>query len=122
MQTDQQKDDKEQSTVTTLDAIVLIGLLFSCCFLPIAMTGLAIVSTWLATNASVAPYRPLLLAGAILAIFFAFRKLYFSRVQCASGTPCTTRRAGFGLQVIFWVTAASSLDVLGVPYLTRYFY
>lgn len=122
MQTDPQKDSKEQSPVTTLDAIVLIGLLFSCCFLPIALTGFVIASTWLATNASLAPYRPLLLASAIFAIFFAYRKLYFSRAQCASRTSCTEQRAGFGAQVIFWLTATSSLYVLGTPYLSRYFY
>lgn len=102
MQIDQQKDDIEQSPVTALDAIVLIGLLFSCCFLPIALMGLVFASTWLATNASLAPYRPLLLVGAIFAIFFfAYRKLYFSRAQCASRTSCIKQRAGFGAQVVF---------------------
>ena len=122
MQTDQQKDGKDESSVTVLDAIVLVGLLFSCCLLPIAFTSLVVVSTWLATNTSMAPYRPLLLAGVISAIFFTFQKLYFSQAQCASGTACSQQRAGFGPQVIFWLTSVSSLYVLGAPYLQRYFY
>lgn len=111
----EREDGNEEAPVTDLDAVVLLGLLFSCCMLPIALTGLAFVGAWL--SASVSPGRHLLLvAGAILAIAFAFRKIYFSPLKCVSGVVNCGPRAGFGVQVIFWLSAISSLYVFGTPF------
>lgn len=115
MGSDEREDGNEETPVTDLDAVVLVGLLFSCCGLPVALTGLAWVSAWLSTFVSLGLY-PLLLASAIVAIAIAFRKIYFARPRCAAGIAYCRPRAGLGLQVIFRLSTASSLYVFGAPF------
>lgn len=115
MSSDEGKDGNEETPVTDLDAVVLIGLLFSCCLFPIALTGLALVGAWLSASVSLGPYR-LLLAAATLAIAIGFRKIYFPRPKCIAGNMHCRPRGGYGLQVIFWLLTTSSLYVFSAPF------
>ena len=115
-------DDDDQASSSTLDGVVLISLLFSCCLLPLGLTALPLASAWLSSLPAVGAYRPWLAAIALISCVIAWRKIYRPRMACASEKACAVARPGFGAKVIFWLVAYSTWSVLGLPYFEKYLY
>lgn len=47
MRNDDPSPQEKQDTVSNLDALVFVALLFSCCLAPIGFAGLASLSIWI---------------------------------------------------------------------------
>lgn len=122
MRNDDDSDDHDQESSSTLDGVVLITLLFSCCLVPLGLTALAFVSTWMSSLPAFGAYRPWLAAIALICGVIAWRRIYRPRTACASEKACAVPRPGFGAKVIFWVVAFSMWHVLGLPYFEKYLY
>ncbi len=121
MRSDDPSPQEQQDTVSNLDAVVLVALLFSCCLAPLILAALAFVSIWINGLTAVHAYRLWPLVIAIIIGLLGWRQIYRPRAACVSGKACTVHRAGFGAQVIFWLTTVSTGYVLGLPYLEKYF-
>lgn len=61
MRSDNQSPD-QQDSVSNLDGIVLIALLFACCLAPLGLAALAFVSAWTSSLTAFNTFRPWLLA------------------------------------------------------------
>ena len=86
------------------------------------MVALGVSGAWISNLTRLEPFRPILIAAALAAMFFAYRRIYRSAVECAPGEVCalpTTQRA---YKVIFWIVAALVLVALGFPYALPWFY
>lgn len=99
---------EEAVTASTLDGFVLIGLLFSCCLLPVLLTGLSWLAAWLTSTELFATYRPSWLAALTATSAFAWKRVYRPAVTFGAERP------GFGAKCIFWLSAFSAWSAVGV--------
>lgn len=121
MRSNDPSPQEQQDTVSNLDAVVFVALIFSCCLAPIGLAALASLNLWINGLTAFHAYQPWLLVIAIICSLLGWRQIYQSRAACVSGETCTAQKPGFGAKVIFWLTTVSTGYVLGLPYLERYF-
>lgn len=114
--------DDEQVSASTLDAVVLISLLFSCCMLPLALTALPLASAWLSSIPDFVSFRPWFAVIALITGVYGWCRIYRPRTACPPDQACATPRPGFGAKVIFWLAAYTTWSVLGLPYFEKYLY
>lgn len=108
----------EQDSASTLDGVVLITLLFSCCMLPLVLTALPLASAWLRSLPGFVSSRPWLAAIAFITSIIGWRRIYRPKREKA----CAVARPGFGAKIIFWLVAYATWSVLGLPYFEKYLY
>lgn len=97
---------------------LLAGALAStCCILPLALLTLGVSGAWIGRLTALAPYQPLFLAVALLAVGFGFWRVYGPSARrcgtdgaCAHG-PSGATRAGLWLATLL-VGAAVAVDVV----------
>lgn len=113
------EDDGESAS--TLDGVVLILLLFSCCLLPLALAGLPLASAWLSSFSTFDSYRPWLAMVALISTILGGHRIYRPKSSLLAKNECA-RPPGMGAKVIFWLITYSTWSVLGLPYFEKYFY
>ena len=94
----------------------------TCCLGPLILVALGFSGTWIGNLAVLEPYRPWFIAAALIALFFAGRRIFRPVDACKTGEVCalpTTRRAH---KVLFGVVAGLVLLALVLPYVARFFY
>lgn len=98
------------------------GLLASsCCILPLALVSVGIGGAWVSKLTALAPYQPVFIAAALLALGAGFWTAYRKRTACVPGSICETPAATRTTKAVLWlglliVAAAMSLDFL-TPFL-----
>jgi mercuric ion transport protein len=99
----------------------LAALLASaCCLGPLVLVMLALGGAWAANLAALEPYRPWFIGAAILALFFAGRRILRAREDCESG--CAVSQVSRAYRVSFWVVVALVLLAIVYPYVLPFFY
>lgn len=117
----QQPVEDDTETASTLDGVVFISLLFSCCLLPLVLAGLPMASAWLSSFPAFVSHRPWLAMAALISMALAWRQIYRpASIRCAKGTCAPP--PGMGAKVIFWLVAYSTWSVLGLPFFEKYLY
>ena len=71
---------------------------------------------------STEPYRPIFIAIALIAIFFAWRRIYRRADDCNPDNTCATPNARKSYKVMFWLVAVLTLTALAYPYVVPLFY
>ena len=94
----------------------------TCCLGPLVLIGLGVSGAWIGNLTSLEPYRPVFIGLALIAMFFAGRKIFRPAQDCKPGEVCAIPQARLAYKVIFWVVAALVLIALGFPYVVPYFY
>jgi len=113
------EDDGESAP--TLDGLVLISLLFSCCLLLLALAGLPLASAWLSSFPTFVSYRPWLAIVALIGAVLGWHRIYRPEPGHRVKNACTPP-PGMGVKVIFWLITYSTWSVLGLPYFEKYLY
>lgn len=96
--------EDECESASTLDGVVLISLLFSCCLLPLALAGLPMVSAWLSSFPAVVSYRPWPATVALLSTVLGWRRIYRPGSTRRAQKACAPRR-GMCAKVVFWLVS-----------------
>lgn len=94
----------------------------TCCLGPLVLVALGFSGAWIGNLAVLEPYRPWFIAAAVIALFFAGRRIFRPVDACKRGETCampTTRRA---YKVLFGVVAGLVVVALAFPYVARFFY
>ena len=65
---------------------------------------------------------PTLLGVALVALFFAWRRIYRQAAACKPGEVCAIPQVRATYKLIFWIVAALVLVALGFPYVMPFFY
>lgn len=94
----------------------------TCCLGPLILVALGFSGAWIGNLAVLEPYRPWFIGAALIALFFAGRRIFRPVDACKTGEVCalpTTRRAH---KVLFGVVAGLVLLALVLPYVARFFY
>ncbi|WP_445940901.1 mercuric ion transporter MerT [Pseudomonas sp.] len=68
------------------------------------------------------PYRPIFIGVALVALFFAWRRIYRQAAACKPGEVCAIPQVRATYKLIFWIVAALVLVALGFPYVMPFFY
>ncbi len=94
----------------------------TCCLGPLVLVSLGLGGAWVSNLTVLEPFRPWLLGAALVALFFAWRRIFRPPAACEPDEMCaapTTRRA---YRVTFWVVAALVAVGLGFPYVAPFYY
>ena len=110
-----------ESSVLAVGGLAAI-LASTCCLGPLILVALGFSGAWIGNLAALEPYRPWFIASALIALFFAGRRIFRKPETCAPGEVCslpTTRRA---YKAIFGIVTALVVVALVFPYLAHFFY
>lgn len=116
---DQQPTDKNTALLVGGMAALLAS---ACCLGPLVLIVLGFSGAWIANLTVLEPYRPLFIGVALLALYFAGRRIYRSEQDCKPGEICALPRIRVGYRVTFWLVAALVLVAVGFPYVLPLFY
>lgn len=101
----------------------LAALLAStCCLGPLVLVGLGFSGAWIGNLTLLEPYRPIFLGAALVAMFFAWRRIWRPVENCKPGEICAIPQVRTTYKLIFWVVAALIVVALGFPYIVPLFY
>lgn len=94
----------------------------TCCLGPLVLVGLGFSGAWIGNLTVLEPYRPVFIGAALVAMFFAYRRIYRRAQACKPGEVCAIPQVRTTYKLIFWVVAALVLVALGFPYVLPLFY
>jgi mercuric ion transport protein len=94
----------------------------TCCLGPLVLVTLGISGAWIGNLTVLEPYRPIFIGAALVAMYFAWRRIYRPAQACKPGDICAIPQVGRTYKIIFWVVAALILVALGFPYVLPLFY
>ena len=94
----------------------------TCCLGPLILVGLGFSGAWIGNLTVLEPYRPLFIGAALVAMAFAYRRIFRPAHACEPGEVCAVPRVRTTYKVIFWAVAALVLVALAFPYVLPLFY
>ena len=94
----------------------------ACCLGPLVLLSLGIGGAWIANLTALEPYRPLFIGLALLALFFAGRRIFRPAAECKPGEVCAIQPVRAGYKLLFWAVAALVLVGLTFPWIAPWFY
>ncbi len=113
--------EKSKSTVLAVGGLAAI-LASTCCLGPLVLIAVGFSGAWIGNLTKLEPYRPLFIAAALVALFFAWRRIYRSASECKLGEVCALPQTRRLYKVLFWIVAVLVLIALSFPYLAPLFY
>ncbi|MEO6422437.1 MAG: mercuric ion transporter MerT [Candidatus Nitrotoga sp.] len=94
----------------------------ACCLGPLLLVALGFSGAWIGNLTVLEPYRPIFIGTALLAMVFAYLRIYRPAQACKPGEVCAIPQVRSIYKIIFWVVAALVLVALGFPYVLPLFY
>ena len=94
----------------------------TCCLGPLLLVALGFSGAWIGNLTALEPYRPIFIGVALLAMFFAYRRIFRPVAACRPGEVCAVAQVRTAYKIIFWIVAALVLVALGFPYVMPLFY
>jgi mercuric ion transport protein len=108
---------------TALIAGGLAALLASaCCLGPLVLILLGVSGAWIGNLTALEPYRPYFIGAALIALFFAGRRIFRPAQACKPDDVCAVPQVRTAYKAIFWLVAALVLLALVFPYILPLFY
>lgn len=92
-----------------------------CCVAPLVLLMVGVSGTWIANLVATEPYRPALVAVALLFFALAFRRLYLVASVCSPAQACADPRVLRRQRILFWVAVLPALMLLAAPTATSFF-
>ena len=112
---------KSKSGVLALGSLAAI-LASTCCLGPLVLIALGFSGAWIGNLTVLEPYRPLLVAVALIALFFAWRRIYRPSEKCLPGEVCALPQTRHLYKILFWAVVVLALIALAFPYVAPFFY
>ena len=94
----------------------------ACCLGPLVLVGLGLSGVWIGNLTRLEPYRPYFLAAAVVALAFAWRRIFRPAAACEPGAVCAVPRVRNAYKILFWVVTVLVLIALAFPYVLPWFY
>jgi mercuric ion transport protein len=94
----------------------------TCCLGPLILVALGVSGAWIGDLTVLEPYRPLSIGAALVALFFAWRRIFRPARACEPGEVCALPQVRTTYKVIFWIVAALVIIALAFPYVLPLFY
>jgi mercuric ion transport protein len=94
----------------------------ACCLGPLVLLALGISGAWIGNLTALEPYRPVFIGVALLAVYFAHRRIFRPTGECLPGEICAVPAVNRTYRVLYWVVVALLGVALVFPYLAPFFY
>lgn len=94
----------------------------TCCLGPLLLVALGFSGTWIGNLTVLEPYRPFFLGAGVIALFFAYRRIFRPVHACRPGEVCAVPQVRMSYKVLFWLVAALVLVAFAFPYVLPLFY
>ncbi|NIC36404.1 mercuric ion transporter MerT [Halomonas desiderata] len=94
----------------------------ACCLGPLVLVTLGVSGAWIGNLTAMEPYRPLFIGVALVALFFAWRRIFRPAEQCQSAEVCAVPRVRVAYKMIFWLVSGLVLIALAFPYVLPLLY
>jgi len=94
----------------------------ACCLGPLVLLMLGFSGAWIGNLTVLEPYRPIFIGAALVALFFAGRRIFRPAQACKPGEVCAVPQVRVAYKFIFWVVAALVVIAFGFPYVLPLFY
>lgn len=94
----------------------------ACCLGPLVLVSVGLSGAWIGNLTRLEPFRPIFIGAALVAMFFAYRRIFRPATDCKTGEICALPESRRVYKIIFWLVAALILIALGFPYAAPYFY
>ncbi|MDA3877500.1 MAG: mercuric ion transporter MerT [Halothiobacillus sp.] len=94
----------------------------TCCLGPLILLALGFSGAWIGNLTVLEPYRPIFIGIALIALFFAWRRVYRPVTACKPGEVCAIPQVRTTYKLLFWVVALLILIALTFPYIAPLFY
>ena len=94
----------------------------TCCLGPLMLVALGFSGAWIGNLTVLEPYRPIFIGAALVALYFAWRRIFRPVQACQPGEVCAIPRVRAAYKTIFWVVAVLVLIALAFPYVLPLFY
>jgi mercuric ion transport protein len=115
------RSEKSKSGILALGGLAAI-LASTCCLGPLVLVALGFSGAWIGNLTVLEPYRPLFIAVALVALYFAWRRIYRPAEKCLPGEVCALPQTKRLYKMLFWAVAALVLIALAFPYVAPLFY
>ena len=94
----------------------------TCCLGPLVLITLGFSGAWIGNLKVLEPYRPIFIGVAMVALFFAWRRIWRPTVACAPGDICSVPHIKRTYKLLFAVVSILVLIALTFPYIAPWFY
>ena len=94
----------------------------TCCLGPLVLVALGLSGAWIGNLTLLEPYRPFFIAGALVALFFAGRRIFRPAQACQAGEVCAVPRTHRIYKILFGIVSVLVLVALIFPYVAKFFY
>jgi mercuric ion transport protein len=94
----------------------------ACCLGPLVLVSIGLSGAWIGQLTRLEPLRPWFLLVSVIALAFAYRRIWRPAAECRPGEVCAlpgTRRA---YKILFWIIVALVVVGFGFPYVAPWFY
>jgi mercuric ion transport protein len=111
---------------TGLRALIAGGaaalLASTCCLGPLVLITLGFSGAWISKLTVLEPYQPIFITAAVVALFFAWKRIWRPASACAPGEVCALPRVRRGYQLLFVAVCGLVLLALAFPLVAPWFY
>lgn len=94
----------------------------TCCLGPPVLIMLGFSGAWIGSLAVLEAYRPIFIGAALVALFFAWRRIFRRVDACKPGEVCAAPQAQRAYAILFWLVAALVVIALVFPLVVPFFY
>jgi mercuric ion transport protein len=113
--------DKTGSGALLIGGLAAI-LASTCCLGPLVLVALGLSGAWIGNLTLLEPYRPFFIIGALVALFFAGRRIFWPAQACEPGEVCAVPRTRRLYKILFVIASALVVVALIYPYVAKFFY
>jgi len=93
-----------------------------CCLGPLVLVAIGVSGAWIGNLTVLEPYRPIFIGAALVALFFAYRRIFRPAQACKPGEVCAVPQVKMAQKIIFVIVAALTGVALAFPYILPLFY
>jgi len=93
-----------------------------CCLGPLVLVAIGFSGAWIGNLTVLEPYRPIFIGVALVALFFAYRRIFRHAQACKPEEVCAVPQVKTAQKIIFVIVAALTGIAVAFPYLLPLFY
>ena len=94
----------------------------TCCLGPLVLVALGLSGAWIGNLTLLEPYRPFFIAGALVALFFAGRRIFRPGQDFQPGEVCAVPRTRRIYKIVLGIVSELVVVALVYPYVAKLFY
>ena len=93
-----------------------------CCLGPLVLVSIGVSGAWIGNLTVLEPYRPIFIGAALVALFFAYRRIFRPAEACKPEEVCAVPQVKMAQKIIFLIVVALTGIALAFPYILPLFY